>query len=111
MKVDRDIGAPMRTAGPQARSAEAAGYDGVWTAETAHDPFLPLLLASESTDRVDIGTSIAVAFARSPMLLASSTSSPSRISLYAPYESALSWEPIREELQSVSTSSRGVARE
>ena len=42
----------------------------MWTAETSHDPFLPLVLAAEHTEHVDIGTSIAVAFARNPMLLA-----------------------------------------
>ena len=49
---------------------EEQGYDGLWTAETAHDPFFPLLLASQSTSRVELGTGIAVAFARNPMNLA-----------------------------------------
>jgi probable F420-dependent oxidoreductase len=42
----------------------------VWTAETSHDPFLPLVLAAEHTEQVELGTSIAVAFARTPMVLA-----------------------------------------
>ncbi len=54
----------------QARRAEELGYDGVFSADTSHDPFLPLLLAAESTDHIDLGTAIAVAFARSPMTLA-----------------------------------------
>lgn len=54
----------------KAREAEAAGYAGVWTAETSHDPFFPLVLAAEHTDQIELGTSIAVAFARNPMLLA-----------------------------------------
>ena len=53
-----------------ARSAEAAGFEALWTAETQHDPFLPLALAAEHTQRVHLGTAIAVAFARSPALLA-----------------------------------------
>jgi probable F420-dependent oxidoreductase len=53
-----------------ARRAEATGYDGVWTAETSHDPFLPLVLAAEHTSRIQLGTGIAVAFARNPMNLA-----------------------------------------
>jgi probable F420-dependent oxidoreductase len=53
-----------------AKEVEAAGYSGAWTAETAHDPFLPLVLAAEHTERIELGTSIAVAFARNPMLLA-----------------------------------------
>ncbi len=70
MKVDGGIGSDLRLAGQQARDAEAAGYSGLWSAETAHDPFFPLLLAAEHTSQVDLGTSIAVAFARNPMLLA-----------------------------------------
>ncbi len=53
-----------------ARAAEAAGFGALWTAETQHDPFLPLALAAEHTQRVHLGTAIAVAFARSPALLA-----------------------------------------
>ena len=49
-----------------AREAEALGFDGIWTAETRHDPFLPLALAAEHTRRVSLGTTIAVAFPRSP---------------------------------------------
>jgi len=70
MKVDGNIGSDLRTAGAQARDAETAGYSGVWSSETSHDPFLPLLLAAQQTSEVDLGTSIAVAFARNPMLLA-----------------------------------------
>ena len=40
------------------------------TSETDHDPFLPLLLAAEHTERIELGTAIAVAFARNPMTLA-----------------------------------------
>jgi probable F420-dependent oxidoreductase len=70
MKVDGGIGTDLHRAGAAAAEAEAAGYSGVWTAETAHDPFLPLLLAAEHTTEIEIGTSIAVAFARNPMTLA-----------------------------------------
>ncbi|MBM3717420.1 MAG: LLM class F420-dependent oxidoreductase [Actinobacteria bacterium] len=70
MKVDGSIGNDLTKAGAQARDVEAAGYSGAWTAETAHDPFFPLLLAAEHTDKLEVGTSIAVAFARNPMTLA-----------------------------------------
>jgi probable F420-dependent oxidoreductase len=53
-----------------ARDAEALGFDGLWTAETRHDPFLPLALAAEHTRRVSLGTAIAVAFPRSPTVVA-----------------------------------------
>ena len=46
------------------------GLRRVWTAETSHDPFFPLLLAAEATERIELGTGIAVAFARNPMTLA-----------------------------------------
>lgn len=50
--------------------AEQVGYDGFWVPETSHDPFLPLALAAEHTERIQLGTGIAVAFARNPMNLA-----------------------------------------
>ncbi|HKW91157.1 MAG TPA: TIGR03617 family F420-dependent LLM class oxidoreductase [Methylomirabilota bacterium] len=53
-----------------ARRAEAAGFGAIWSAETRHDPFLPLALAANATSRVALGTAIAVAFPRSPMVLA-----------------------------------------
>lgn len=49
---------------------EQAGYNAMWTAESDHDPFLPLAVAADHTERIELGTSIAVAFARSPMTLA-----------------------------------------
>jgi probable F420-dependent oxidoreductase len=55
---------------PLAREAEALGFDGLWTVETRHDPFLPLALAAEHTGRVSLGTAIAVAFPRSPTVMA-----------------------------------------
>lgn len=51
-------------------AAESIGFDGVWTAETRSDPFLSLVLAAEHSRRVTLGTSIAVAFPRSPGTLA-----------------------------------------
>lgn len=53
-----------------ARLADEVGFDGIWTFETAHEPFLPLVLAAEHSQRLSVGTSIAVAFPRSPMILA-----------------------------------------
>ena len=50
-----------------ARAAEAAGYDGLVTMENQHDPFLPLAVAATATERVELLTGIAIAFARSPM--------------------------------------------
>ncbi len=52
------------------KRVEQAGLDGVWTAEVAHNPFFPLMLASQETQNISLGTQIAVAFARSPMVMA-----------------------------------------
>lgn len=52
------------------KTAESLGFDGLWTAETQNDPFLPLVLAAEHSTRIDLGTAIAVAFPRSPAILA-----------------------------------------
>lgn len=70
MKVDGGITTDLSKAAAGAKELESAGYSGAWTAETAHDPFLPLALAAEHTSTMELGTSIAVAFARNPMLLA-----------------------------------------
>ena len=70
LKVDGGIPNQLAGAAQAARALEAQGYDGGWTPETSHDPFLPLLLAAEHTSRLEIGTNIAVAFARNPMIVA-----------------------------------------
>jgi probable F420-dependent oxidoreductase len=70
MKIDGNIGNNLHDVPAQAKDVEAAGYSGAWVAEMAHDPFLPLVLAAEHTEDLEIGTSIAVAFSRSPMTLA-----------------------------------------
>src|SRR6202035_1997731 len=71
MKVDGKLGAgPAAAVIEEARRHEKAGYDGLWSSESAHDPFLPLVRAAEHTERIELGTAIAVAFARSPMQLA-----------------------------------------
>jgi probable F420-dependent oxidoreductase len=53
-----------------ARAIENAGYDGLYTFEGPHNPFLPLLLAGEHTERIELTTAVAIAFARSPMTVA-----------------------------------------
>ena len=70
MKVDGGVALDLGKSADSAKEAEAAGYTGAWTAETNHDPFFPLLLAAEHTQHIELGTSIAVAFARNPMTLA-----------------------------------------
>ena len=70
MKVDGGVGFDLDVVGKQARELEEMGYSGVMTAETGHDPFFPLLVAAQNTSKVDLATGIAVAFARTPMILA-----------------------------------------
>jgi probable F420-dependent oxidoreductase len=70
MKVDGGIGWELDKAGAEARALEEMGYSGIMTAETSHDPFFPLAQAALNTTRVDLMTAIAVAFARTPMVLA-----------------------------------------
>lgn len=53
-----------------ARRVEADGYDAIVTMENRHDPFLPLAVAATATERVELVTGIAIAFARSPMSVA-----------------------------------------
>jgi probable F420-dependent oxidoreductase len=53
-----------------ARRVEALGFDGLWFGETGGDPFLAIALAAEHTERITLGTSVAVAFPRSPMVTA-----------------------------------------
>lgn len=53
-----------------AREAEALGYARLLTTETKANPFLPLVLAAEHTERIELGTCIALAFTRSPLHLA-----------------------------------------
>ncbi len=71
MKIDAAImvSNPIE-AGPAIKQLEDAGYDGAYTFEGAHDPFLPLISAAMQTSNIELITSIAVAFARNPMNLA-----------------------------------------
>ena len=70
MKIDGGIGFDPNGIAAQAKKAEESGYDGVWSAETNHDPFLPIAVGAAATEKLEFGTGIAVAFARNPMTLA-----------------------------------------
>ncbi len=56
--------------GPAARQAEDDGFDSVHSNELKHDPFAPLNFAALATERVQLVTSVAIAFPRSPMIVA-----------------------------------------
>jgi probable F420-dependent oxidoreductase len=70
LKVDAAVSSQLADVASSASTLERRGYDRCWTAEINHDPFLPLVLAAEHTSRIELGTSIAVAFARNPMTVA-----------------------------------------
>src|SRR5260370_8526490 len=60
-----------RDAGPFGAAAEAAGFDALTTVELGHDVFTPLAFAALATNRIELTPSIAVAFPRSPTVIAS----------------------------------------
>jgi probable F420-dependent oxidoreductase len=73
MRLDASMvveAARMREAGQIAQAAEDVGFDTLWTSETRHNSFLPLAIAAEHTERIRLGTSVAIAFPRSPMVMA-----------------------------------------
>src|SRR5690348_2608069 len=71
MKFDATlVPGSLKDVPPIAEAAEALGFDGLWTSETAHNPFLPLTLAAAHTKKVSLGTAVAIAFPRSPMVTA-----------------------------------------
>lgn len=71
MKFDAAL-APMNLTGVPAvaQGAEKMGFDALWMQETQHNPFLPCTLIAEHTQKLQVGTAIAVSFARSPADLA-----------------------------------------
>lgn len=70
MHLDALIRPGLHEAARAAGTAEQLGFHGLWTNETAHDPFLPLVPAALATKRVQLGTAVAIAFPRSPTALA-----------------------------------------
>lgn len=60
----------LSNVGALAQAAEQTGFEGLWSTETQHDPFIQLALASQPTTRLELGTAIALSFTRSPMALA-----------------------------------------
>jgi probable F420-dependent oxidoreductase len=59
-----------RTAASRFAQLEAVGFDGGYSFESSHDPFLPLATAAGATSKLRLGTAVAIGFARNPMVLA-----------------------------------------
>jgi probable F420-dependent oxidoreductase len=73
VRIDATLDAgdhPAAAVAATVAAQEAAGFAATWAAEAAHDPFLPLALGAGATERIELGTGIAVALSRSPMHLA-----------------------------------------
>ena len=60
----------LRKVPEAARRAEDLGYASLLSPEINRDPYVPLLVAAEHTSRIGLGTSVAIAFPRAPMVVA-----------------------------------------
>jgi probable F420-dependent oxidoreductase len=70
VKLDAGLGTEgqhLKGMDKTARAAEDLGFAGLWTSETKHDAFLPLAIAANASHQIELGTSVAIAFSRSPM--------------------------------------------
>ena len=71
MRLETPLVAPtIQAIGEYAKRMEEAGYDSIITPEVGHDPFLPLMIVAEHTQRLKFGTGVAIAFPRSPFAMA-----------------------------------------
>jgi probable F420-dependent oxidoreductase len=71
VKIDAGLLSPdLNATGAAAARLEAQGFGAAWSFEGAHDAFLQLVLAAQATQRIDLGTAVAIAFARNPMTVA-----------------------------------------
>jgi alkanesulfonate monooxygenase SsuD/methylene tetrahydromethanopterin reductase-like flavin-dependent oxidoreductase (luciferase family) len=71
MKIDLYcFGVPLGEMGPLALQVEEFDFDGLWLSEAKHNPYLGCAIAATATRRITVGTDIAVAFPRSPMVTA-----------------------------------------
>lgn len=70
LKVDANLPKAIASTSRSATELESEGFDGLWIGETQHDAFLMALVAAQATERVTVGTAVAIAFARNPMTLA-----------------------------------------
>ncbi len=71
MKIDAYLSKlDITDLGPLAAAAEQTGFDGVWVTEETDSPYTQLALAAQASSEIDIGSAIALAFPRSPMVTA-----------------------------------------
>ena len=70
MKIDGALLVELSGVPQRARRLEELGFDGCFAFEGPHEPFMPLLLAAEHSERLEVATGLAIAFARTPMTVA-----------------------------------------
>jgi probable F420-dependent oxidoreductase len=70
VRLDVRLTDPLQEVPAAARHYEQDGYGCLWVSETAHDPFLAIYAAAQATTTIELGTSVAIAFARNPMTVA-----------------------------------------
>ena len=71
LKIDTQLrGFDFKRVGAHAQQLEKMGFDAIWTFEAGQDAFTPLILAGGQTEKIHLGTNIAVAFGRSPFSMA-----------------------------------------
>ncbi|MCD2190488.1 TIGR03617 family F420-dependent LLM class oxidoreductase [Actinomycetospora soli] len=70
MKIDARLDTSLTAVAGDVRAIEEIGFDGAWNTENRADPFLSLTLACEHSERLALGPSVAIAFARTPMTVA-----------------------------------------
>jgi len=78
--IDGTRGGDLVSLAKQIDTAQAIGFDGVWSTEVNRDPFLPLVLAASMSRSLLVGTAVAVAFARNPMSMATAANDLSSFS-------------------------------
>jgi probable F420-dependent oxidoreductase len=70
VKLDARLRGGLDHVAADARTAEELGFDGAWNSENDGDAFLPITLAAEHSSTMQVGSSVAIAFARTPMTVA-----------------------------------------
>lgn len=70
MKLGTGVGGWLEGVPEAARQAEANGFDYISCGELAHDSMLTMTVAAGATSKIDMMTSVTIAFPRSPMVLA-----------------------------------------
>jgi probable F420-dependent oxidoreductase len=70
MRFDTVVVGPLTGIEQEAHDLEQLGYGGIQVTELTHDPFISAMLAARATSTAEVGTQVAIAFARNPMTVA-----------------------------------------